>query len=42
MITNQQVTLLDARLNPGYTDKIQSQLALMMVKNIEKVIKSGK
>jgi hypothetical protein len=41
LIDNASIVAFDARLNPGCTDKIQRQLALCMLKNIEKMQKKG-
>lgn len=37
LLENNSVVAFDARLNPGSTDKVQRQLALCMLKNIEKM-----
>lgn len=37
LLENNSVIAFDARLNPGSTDKVQRQLALCMLKNIEKM-----
>lgn len=36
LIPNSDILVFDARSNPGYTDKNRRQLALVMLKNIEK------
>ena len=37
LIDNNTIVAFDARLNPGCTEKLQRQLALCMLKNIEKM-----
>ena len=37
LIENNSIVAFDARCNPGCTQKVQKQLALCMLKNIEKM-----
>lgn len=41
LLENQSVLAFDARLNPGCTEKIQRQFALVMLKNIERMRARG-
>jgi len=41
LIPNNTVLTFDARLNPGFTDKIYKNFALVMLKNIERMKKQG-
>ena len=41
LLENESVVCLDARLNPGFVEKTRKQLALLLVKNIEKYRKRG-
>ena len=38
---NSSIVAFDARLNPGCSEKVERQLALCMLKNIEKVKEKG-
>lgn len=41
MMQNESILQIDLRINPGCTEKLQSQLALVMLKNIEKLRDKG-
>lgn len=41
LVDNGSIVAFDARLNPGCSEKVERQLALCMLKNIEKVKEQG-
>jgi hypothetical protein len=41
LLENTSIIAFDARLNPGCTEKIQRQFALVMLKNIERLRAKG-
>ena len=41
LMENNSIVAFDARLNPGCSEKVERQLALCMLKNIEKVKEKG-
>ena len=41
LIENPSIIAFDARLNPGCSEKVERQLALCMLKNIEKTKEKG-
>ena len=41
LMENSSIVAFDARLNPGVTEKVERQLALCMLKNIEKIKEKG-
>jgi len=41
LVDNNTIVAFDARMNPGSTDKIMHQIALCLVKNLEKAKKTG-
>ena len=41
LIDNPSIVAFDARLNPGCSEKVERQLSLCMLKNIEKTQKKG-
>lgn len=41
LLENESVICFDARLNPGFVEKVRKQLALLLVKNIEKYREKG-
>ena len=41
LIDNPSIVAFDARLNPGCSEKVERQLSLCMLKNIEKVKEQG-
>ena len=41
LLDNSPIIAFDARLNPGVSEKVERQLALCMLKNIEKVKEKG-
>lgn len=41
LLENTSIISFDARINPGYNEKLQKQLSLAMLKNIEKMRAKG-